>query len=119
MTDNKTDNKRKVERFDLQVPAWVETDNPEEKGKLVKVQVKNISSDGAFITANNLDFSAYGQVSVTILISVKKLTELFGIDDRVLVKVGGKIVRKEEAGAAIRFQGKRMVCSTQQEFLFD
>ena len=109
--------KRKIERFDLNVPAWIGPSGVKSKIPPHEVQVLNISSDGVLIKADDFELSAEESVDLTLLISVKKITELFGIDDRVLLKVSGKVLRNEPEGAAIAFSGKRKVYSAKEDLV--
>ena len=105
--------KRQLERFELDAPAWI--DIPRESGPEAHylVQVQNISSEGAFVKLKSGELPVDERVDMTVSISVKKLTELFGMDDRVVLKMSGKVLRTESDGVAIAFTGKRGVYPAQ------
>jgi hypothetical protein len=111
--------RRKIEHFDLNIPAWIGPSRDKSKVPPHEVQVLNISSNGVLIKTDDVELSTEQQVDLTVLISVKKITELFGIDDRVLLKVSGKILRNDPEGAAIAFSGKRSVCSAEEDLVFN
>lgn len=109
--------KRKLDRFDICAPAWVDIPGARSPGSTCKARILNISSGGAFLRLNNDKINENELVDLSILISVKKLSELFGIDDHVLLKVGGRVLRKDEDSAAVEFVRKIDVYSTQEDFI--
>ncbi|MBT3273168.1 MAG: PilZ domain-containing protein [Spirochaetales bacterium] len=108
---------RKLERFNLTATAWIDLCLEGGVRRTVEAYVQNISSDGVFIRLSNADIPQNETFAVSILISIKKLSELFGIDDRVLIKANGKVRRTEPDGAAIKFVGKRRLTSPPRELV--
>jgi hypothetical protein len=88
--------KRRLDRFDISAPAWIDLPCTRSGGRMSKARVLNISSNGAFLKLNDDTIDENEEVELSILISVKKLSELFGIDDHVLLKVGGKVLRRKD-----------------------
>ena len=108
--------KRRLDRFDISAPAWVDLPGAKYAGRTSKARVLNISSKGAFLKLNDDTIGENEVVELSILISVKKLSELFGIDDHVLLKVGGKVLRRNEGNAAVEFVRKIGVYSAEEDY---
>ena len=109
--------KRKLDRFDIDAPAWIDLPGAGSPGGTCKARILNISSDGAFLNVHDNRIGKNELVELSILISVKKLSELFGIDDHVLLKVGGKVVRRDNGNAAVAFVRKMDLYSAQYDFI--
>ena len=85
--------RRKLERFDLRLPAKIEGLG-RKKGVQHNLLTNNISAGGAFLeTANHLPENS--RVSID-----------FVVPTGVLVKVTGAVLRSEPTGIAIRFDNK-------------
>ena len=114
---NQGTEKRKIDRFAISPPAWVDLERTGDDSRIVGTQILNISSDGAYLKLKPTEIEEDEVVGLYVLISVKKIAELFGIDEHVLLKVNGKVLRKDAIGAAVKFVGKKNVYSAQQDFL--
>ena len=115
--NNQVSEKRKIDRFSISPPAWVDLARSGDDSRIVGTQILNISSDGAYLKLRPAEIEEDEVVGLYVLISVRKIAELFGIDEHVMLKVNGKVLRKDEVGAAVKFVGKRNVYSAQQDFL--
>ena len=109
--------KRKLDRFELNAPAWIDVPDANAARKMCKARILNISSGGASVELNDDSIEEDKVIELNVLISVKKLSELFGIDDHVLLKVGGKVLRKNGGTAAVEFERKFDLYSAQQDFV--
>lgn len=91
--------RRKHERFPLQVPARVEVVTPEGR-QVLDLQTSNVSAGGAsFDTKEHIVVGT--EVRINITLPSERLEELTGAQS--LVKVLGKVVRSGPAGLAISF----------------
>ena len=108
--------KRRLDRFEISAPAWIDLPGKKNAVRTSKARVLNISSNGAFLKLNDGSIGENEEVELSILISVKKLSELFGIDDHVLLKVGGKVLRRNEGNAAVEFVRKIDVYSAEEDY---
>ena len=107
--------KRKLDRFDISAPAWIDVPDAKADRKMCKARILNISSGGASLELNEDSIEEDKLIELSVLISVKKLSELFGIDDHVLLKVGGRVLRKNGGTAAVEFVRKMDLYSAQQD----
>jgi c-di-GMP-binding flagellar brake protein YcgR len=93
--------RRKFERFDLELPARVEVETPGQKTELFSLKTSNISAGGAFFhTAQPL--SEGTKVQLNLILLVEKLKKLTGYECH--IKVKGYVVRSDDKGMAIRFR---------------
>ena len=109
--------KRKIDRFDISAKAWVGLPDTSGRNRVSDARIINISANGAFLRLRNGEILPNELVDLTVLISVEKLSELFGIDDHMLLEVNGKVLRVGTDGAAIEFFGRRNVNSAGQDFM--
>ena len=98
-------------------PAWIDLSHEDGENRTWKASVQNISSNGAYLQLSDETIPENIPLAVSILISVTKLSELFGMDDRVLIQATGEVRRTEPDGAAIEFVGKRSFNSPSHEFV--
>jgi hypothetical protein len=93
---------RRLERFDLIVPATVEVvaRGDDSEKKIHYVITKNISADGAFFDAMNPP-SEGAQVKVDLVLNLGRSKGL--TRRRAGIKVSGTVLRTEPSGMAIRF----------------
>ena len=94
--------RRKLERFDLALPATIETLNSAgADGKGVPHFVTgNICSGGAYFPTTQA-LAEGDEVGIRILLVIDKLRKLGGRD--AVIHVKGKVLRADRAGMAIRF----------------
>jgi hypothetical protein len=93
---------RRLERFDLRVPATVEVvaQGGESEKKIHYVITKNISADGAFFETMSPAFEG-AQVKVGLVLNLGRSKGL--TRRRAGIKVSGTVLRSESSGMAIRF----------------
>ena len=92
-------NKRKYERFDIELPARMETVSFEKK-QLFELVTKNISAAGAFLSTNS-PFSKGLTIKMSLATQNKRLAELTGSQS--LIECEGSIVRTTPTGIGICF----------------
>lgn len=92
--------RRKQERFDLEIPVSLQITDAKEK-EVLSLTSKNVCSGGAFLNTNcPLAIGTSAQVDLTI-----PLPHLEGIkSNKVLITVGGESIRIAEDGMALRFE---------------
>lgn len=97
------ENKRKLERFTLNVPALLllhDTDGGEQK---YETWTRNISAEGAYFRLMAEQIPVGAEVAVELSLTFERLTELLGATDRVTARVDGRIVRGDPDGVAVTF----------------
>ena len=93
-------NRRRFERFDLELPAEIEVLTPEHEKHTYDLLTRDVSAGGAFFpTAKAIPAGA--RVRLNLVISRQWLERLTGT--RGLIEVGGTVVRSDPQGIAISF----------------
>lgn len=101
--NNIAEDRRKFERFELSFPATITV---EEIDQELQVNTKDISAGGAFFhTAELLKKGV--KVRIEVIISNDTLKKLTGYES--CVKVLGTVVRCEQEGMAVSFDGKEKI----------
>ena len=96
------ENRRRLQRFDLQAPTRIEVQQGDGQRGVLSFMTRDISSMGAFIeTAEPLPEGA--PVRLELMLPLDVLKRIVGKDARAKVKVRGKVIRAEEGGMAIQF----------------
>lgn len=93
--------RRKFERFQLSLPARLETNNPNRK-QIFKFKTRDISSAGAFIDTTE-KFSEGTQFKMDFTVTSQKIKELTGSLSS--IECEGSVVRSTDHGMAVRFNG--------------
>jgi len=93
---------RKIERYSLHVPVVINTLDEEYKSPDTTT-TRDISSEGVFIESDTLDLSPGSKVHLEMVLTVKKLKELFKVPDKVILGVDGRITRATNHGIAVKF----------------
>jgi len=94
--------KRRLERYDLEIPAKVEvTDTGMEKG-LHDLLTSNICSGGAYFHTSE-PFPVGTEVRVDLALPLNRLKELIRDRQEVTIQVTGRVLRSEPTGMAIGF----------------
>jgi hypothetical protein len=94
---------RKLERFDLRVPATIEVvaehQNPQKK--ILHAMTKNICAGGAFFNTTPYHLAEGTQVKIGLVLKFGGLRGLAG--RRARLKASGRVLRSESNGFIIRF----------------
>lgn len=94
-------NKRKYERFDLEVPAKMGIlgagNNNEHE---VSLSTVNVCAGGAFFAAE-VSIPEGTRVKMDFTLSIEKLKEM--LDSYCRIKVEGEVIRMDDRGIAVRF----------------
>ena len=91
--------KRKFERFEIELPTRVETNSSNRK-QVFDLVTKNISASGAFVIVNS-QFSEGVRIKMSLKTQNRKLAELTGSQG--LIECEGCIVRIAPTGVAVCF----------------
>ena len=95
--------KRKFERFELKLPATITI---EDMGQELQVYTRDISAVGVFLhTAKPLEEGA--KVRIKVILANNTLKKLTGYES--CIKVLGTVVRREQEGMAVSFDGRKKI----------
>jgi len=95
--------KRRLERFDLELPATIELLTSDQEKSLVNLLTANISSGGAYFhTPQPLPKGT--QVKIDLVLPLDKLRKLKDEHKQAYIKVTGTVLRSESEGMAICFE---------------
>ena len=101
-SEEKMSNQRKVERFDLELPATIELLEVDQKERVYNLLTKNVCSGGAYF--HTLEPLPEGtQVKIDLVLPLDKLKKLKDEYRQAYIKVTGKVLRSESEGMAICF----------------
>lgn len=99
--------KRKFERFEIELPARMET-NSLNKKRVFDLVTKNISATGVYLSTNS-PFSDGLHIKISLTTQNNKLVELTGSQS--LIECEGNVVRSTQTGVAICFNKEcQIVC---------
>ncbi len=104
------DERRRLERFELNAPARILVDFGEGKKEELDLTTKDVSSGGAFIYSDQ-PLPEGATVKIDFFISLAMIQKLAGEKGKAKIRVKGKIIRVNENGAAIRFDNKYKITS--------
>lgn len=94
--------RRKLERFSLQIPATIEVIDQGQRKAKVEVVTSNICAGGAYFQTTN-PLPKGTQIKIDLLLTLQKLKELKVEYDQAYIKVTGTVLRTESQGMAVRF----------------
>jgi hypothetical protein len=98
----KTDNRRHMERFDLQAPMKIEVRKRAGRREVLTCVTRDISSMGAFVETDR-PLPEGVPLRLELLLTLDMLERIVG-NAGARVKVRGKVLRTEEGGMAIQFE---------------
>ncbi|OPY04167.1 MAG: PilZ domain protein [Syntrophaceae bacterium PtaB.Bin038] len=93
--------RRRLERFDLQVPAKIQVLSPPDTASILELMTKDICAGGAYFPTKTA-LAAGTKVKLDILLPVRGADTLSD-GTRGLIKVNGTVIRSGPAGMAIGF----------------
>lgn len=93
-------NRRKLERFDLQLQALVSAYKGECDPETMSLLTTNISSNGAFLMSDH-PLPIGTKVKLDLVLSLDELRKVKG--KRTLIEVSGKVIRNGSGGMAVCF----------------
>lgn len=93
--------RRRLERFDLQVPAKIEVLSSPDTASILELLTKDICAGGAYFPTKTA-LSAGTKVKLDILLPVRNVSPISD-NTRGVIKVNGTVIRSGPAGMAIGF----------------
>ncbi len=94
--------RRRLERFDLEIPATIELLTPGQERELLNLLTSNMCSGGAYFhTTKPLPEGT--QVKIDLVLPLDRLKRLKEAYRQAYIKVTGKVLRSESEGMAICF----------------
>jgi hypothetical protein len=104
--------KRKVERFDLQIETMLHIQDEAITDKPPVLFSRDISSDGVFLTTNN-PLPIGTKVDLNFLLSLDELNG--NLKNKVVnISTSGRVIRSEEHGFAVEFEKSSKVSQLNQ-----
>lgn len=95
--------KRKMERFDLELPALISITDEDGSHKTFESVSSNICSGGAFFALDK-PLSIGTDVNINMILPVSDIEN--SIVDKSLIDVSGSVIRTEPKGMAVCFYNK-------------
>ena len=97
--------RRKLERFQLHVPAKIELTDASGHRETLQLETKDISADGAFFVSSK-PITEGADIQLEMILSVEKLKDLIGAHKKVELKLQGHVIRSDSNGIAVLFDRK-------------
>jgi len=94
--------KRRLERFDLKIPAKIQSATSDQEKRLLSLLTTNISSGGAFFHTTQ-PLCEGTQVKIDLVLPLERLKQLKDDCKQAYIRVTGRVVRSESEGMAILF----------------
>jgi hypothetical protein len=91
--------KRNVERFDLDLKAFVSEFDDTDESKSCAMQTRDVSTNGVFLFTDT-PLPVGTRVKVDMVLALDELKKIGG---KALIKTSGKVLRMEAGGMAICF----------------
>ncbi len=99
--------RRRLERFDLEVPAKIEVLSSADMTPITELLTRDICAGGAYFPTKAL-FPTGTKVKLDILLPLRSVSAV-GDNTRGLIKVNGTVIRSGPAGMAIGFDGGYLI----------
>jgi hypothetical protein len=96
-------NMRNMERFDLELTAYLSVADNGEKGKSIELMTSNICAGGAYFLTDR-PMSKGTEVKMDLILELERLHALWGRQSH--IHVSGFVIRTDQQGMAIRFDRK-------------
>ena len=94
--------KRKLERFDLKIPAKIEVKTSDKGEEVLNLLTSDISSGGAFFKTDRL-LPEGTKVTIDLTLPIDKMKKIRTDFQKALLEVTGTVLRSESQGMAICF----------------
>jgi hypothetical protein len=94
--------KRKVERFNLQIETILNVQNEAIMDKAPILLTRDISCTGVFLTTSN-PLPIETRVDLDFLLNQNELESGSSKDKRINISTSGKVIRTDEQGMAVKF----------------
>ena len=100
--------RRKLERFELHVPAKIEVIGESGKKEILQLETLDISADGAFFISEK-PISEGAPIKLEMVLSMDKLQQLVGHRKQIGLKISGTVIRSGSQGIAVHFDKKYQI----------
>ena len=107
-----TDDKRKLERFKLQLLSHITVHGQDKDIKKIKLLTQDVCSGGAFFKTKN-PLAVGTEVDLDLILKIDRFKEVTG--NSALVNLSGKIIRTHHNGMAICFDDNFQISPLDQE----
>jgi hypothetical protein len=97
---------RSLERFVLQVPAKIVHRSKGGDENSIKAVTKDLSAAGAYFYSKNDQVEVGETIEIEVTLTIEKLRLLLGMDEEVILKADGRVIRKSEDGFAVNFKNR-------------
>jgi len=94
--------RRKCERFQLELPARL-TMNSSQRKEIYELRTEDISAAGALLIGTTEQFAVGTRCHLELIVTSERIKELTGVQG--LIKIEGTVVRVTPNGVAICFDG--------------
>jgi PilZ domain len=109
-----TDERRKLERFELAAPARILVQSGRDKRVEYDLMIRDLSSAGAFLHSSR--FVPVGTaVRMDFVLALDALQKLTAERGRARVRVRGKVIRSDSQGIAVRFESNYKITALSSE----
>jgi len=98
--------KRKMERFDLELPTCLNVDNSNGKQEALELQTRNVCAGGAFLITDE-PLAIGTKVGISMILSLERIKKFR--EKKSLINVSGSVIRTDEKGMAICFDEKHTI----------
>lgn len=105
------EDRRKLERFELRVPALVVVECQSGREEVLDMTTRDVSSDGAYLLSSNL-LPEGAMVKMEFVLALDSMGMSARRNGRARVMVTGKVIRADGNGAAIRFGNRYKITSS-------
>lgn len=103
--------RRKLERFELRVPALVVVESRSGREEVLDLTTKDVSSDGAYLLSSNL-LPEGAMVRMEFMLAMNSVGRSWRDGRRMRVRVTGKVIRVDGNGAAVRFGNRYRITTS-------
>ena len=107
----KVADERKIERFDLNLKAFVLKADQKDASKSLSMRTRDVSAKGVFLLTDT-PMPAGTRVKIDMVLPLDELKKIGG---KALIKTSGKVLRKETDGMAICFDGNSKILPLSKE----
>ncbi len=105
------EDRRKLERFELHVPALVVVESQSGREEVLDLTTKDVSSDGAYLLSSRL-LPEGAMVKMEFQLALDSFRNSRRENGKARVRVTGRVIRVDGDGAAIRFGGKYKITTS-------
>jgi len=105
--------KRRLERFDLVMPAAIEFVNEDQDDRMINLLTTNICSGGAYFYTNQ-PLPEGTKVKLDLVLPLENLRKLKKEYKQAFIKVTGEVLRTEAEGMAICFDKNYQIIGSQR-----